>query len=356
MKLFIAFITGLTAGGLGCLAVQGGLLISSLAHQLETDLQTSSASGSTGGNGKFQPRIALPITLFLLSKLLAYTGLGFLLGSFGSFLQFTPQARAVLMIVIGIFMLANGLRMLDVHPIFRWFVFSPPTCVTRFIRHTSKKGMLLTTPLALGALTVLLPCGVAQAMMASALGGGDPLQGAAVMFAFTIGTMPVFFAASYFATRLGAVLESFFTRFVALILMVLGVVSIVFGCNLAGAPIALPRWVNNLTVTADYPVRTPLTRLKATESYSGESVKITEEGYSPKVLHLPADRQVRLHWIIASSACCARSVVIPDLDFQQLLSPGGENVLIIPPRKKGTIINYTCSTGRYTGRLVFDQP
>jgi len=356
MNLFIAFITGLTAGGLGCLAVQGGLLISSLAHQLENDLQTSAASGSEGGTGKFQPRIALPIALFLLSKLLAYTGLGFLLGSFGSLIQVTPQARAALMIAIGIFMLANGLRMLDVHPIFRWFIFAPPKYVTRFIRHTSKKGTLLTSPLVLGALTVLLPCGVAQAMMAIALGSGSPLQGAAVMFAFTIGTMPVFFAASYFATRLAAVLESSFTRFVALILVTLGVVSIVFGCNLAGAPLTLPRWINNLIVASDPPNITPLAGKKATASPSGDSVTISEGGYSPKILHLPAGRQVRLHWIIASSACCARSVVIPDLDYQQLLSPGGENVLVIPARKMGTVINYTCSTGRYTGRLVFDQP
>ena len=35
--LMIAFITGLTTGGLSCLAVQGGLLASSLAHQVEQD-------------------------------------------------------------------------------------------------------------------------------------------------------------------------------------------------------------------------------------------------------------------------------------------------------------------------------
>ena len=36
-QLLVAFITGLTTGGLSCLAIQGGLLASSLAHQIEQD-------------------------------------------------------------------------------------------------------------------------------------------------------------------------------------------------------------------------------------------------------------------------------------------------------------------------------
>src|SRR6185369_10852669 len=36
-RVMVAFITGLTTGGLSCLAVQGGLLASSLARQVEQD-------------------------------------------------------------------------------------------------------------------------------------------------------------------------------------------------------------------------------------------------------------------------------------------------------------------------------
>src|SRR5512145_3167915 len=36
-RIMVAFVTGLTTGGLSCLAVQGGLLASSLAHQIEQD-------------------------------------------------------------------------------------------------------------------------------------------------------------------------------------------------------------------------------------------------------------------------------------------------------------------------------
>jgi sulfite exporter TauE/SafE len=354
MNLFIAFLTGLTAGGLGCLAVQGGLMASTLAHQLELDRQIPRTRGDTDMDRKFQPRFALPISLFLLAKLCAYTLLGLLLGTFGSILQFTPLARAALMIAIGIFMLANGLRMLNAHPVFRRFIIEPPSSLTRFIRRTSKNGTSLTTPIVLGALTVLLPCGVAQAIMAAALGSGDPLQGAGLMFAFTLGTMPLFFSAAYCASRLGAVLERFFTRIVALILIALGVISVVYGCNLAGVPLSFPGWMNRLMITSGSRDTSPLAGAADMERQRTYTVSVSNSGYSPGVLHLPANRPVTLIWVTGGSACCARSLVVPALDYQAILPASGKVPLIIPAQKKGTVIHYSCSTGSRTGRLVFD--
>ena len=88
MNVFIAFLTGLTTGGLSCLAIQGGLLATTLAHQVELDMQTRTRAVKSGR--KFQPQIALPIALFLLAKLVAYTLVGVLLGSLG----FDPGEQA----------------------------------------------------------------------------------------------------------------------------------------------------------------------------------------------------------------------------------------------------------------------
>lgn len=173
-----------------------------------------------------RPHIAQPILFFLLAKIIAYTLLGVLLGALGSVLQLTSMMRAVLLGAIGIFMVGNGLRMLNVHPIFRYFVIEPPSALTRYIRRRAKNGGSLVAPLFLGALTVLIPCGVTQAMVAVAVGTGSPLQGAAFMFAFTLGASPVFFALSYLATRPGAILEKYFTRIVAVVVIILGIVSV----------------------------------------------------------------------------------------------------------------------------------
>src|SRR5688572_22173688 len=99
-QILIAFITGLTTGGLSCLAVQGGLLASSLAHQLEQDYLDPSV-GQKPRSKKHAPAqvkrssTALPIFLFLLAKLIAYTLLGALLGWLGSFFTISPTFRAL---------------------------------------------------------------------------------------------------------------------------------------------------------------------------------------------------------------------------------------------------------------------
>ena len=107
-------------------------------------------------------------------------------------------------------MVGTALRILNVHPIFRYFVLEPPSAVTRFIRRKAKGEASAVTPLFLGALTVLIPCGVTQAMMAVAMGTGSPVTGATTMFAFILGTSPVFFIVAYLATQLGAKLEKSF--------------------------------------------------------------------------------------------------------------------------------------------------
>ncbi len=342
MDLIVAFITGLTTGGLGCLAVQSGLLASTLAYQMEQDLLLHSG---TSAALKFKPHIAQPILLFLLAKLVAYTILGFLLGGVGQVLQLTPLMSAVLYFAIGVFMLGNGLRMLKVHPIFRYFVIEPPAALTRFIRRKSKNGASLVTPLFMGTLTIFLPCGVTQAMMAVALATGSPFQGAVLMFAFILGTSPLFFSVSYFATRLGAVVEKYFTRIVAVTLLILGLVQIDTGLNLAGSPVSLSRAIISLTA--------PVVQASST-SQSGFAVEVSENGYSPAILHLPANQPVAIDWVTQNTQACSRSVVIPGLDYQKILPTTGRVRLDIPAQPKGTILRYPCSMGMYPSQFVFD--
>ncbi|MBK6644423.1 MAG: sulfite exporter TauE/SafE family protein [Anaerolineales bacterium] len=142
-QLMVAFITGITTGGLSCLAVQGGLLASSLAHQIERDyaaqLPHSHHKKSKHRRPVARVSSALPITLFLLAKLAAYTLLGALLGWLGSYLTFSPMTRAMLLLAVGVFMIGNALRMFNVHPIFRYFSIEPPKFITRYIRKTARK-------------------------------------------------------------------------------------------------------------------------------------------------------------------------------------------------------------------------
>lgn len=351
-QLVVAFVTGITTGGLSCLAVQGGLLASSLAHQIEQDY----ASQVGQKKGKKQTEIqrtnsAFPIFLFLVSKLVAYTLLGALLGWLGSYLTLSPISRAVLMIAIGVFMIGNALRMFNVHPIFRYFSIEPPKFITRYIRRTAK-GTDTATPVFLGFLTVFIPCGVTQAMMATALGTGSIAMGAALMFAFTLGTSPVFFIVAYLTTELGARLEKFFMRFVAVAILILGFVTLDSGLNLMGSPFSL----QNLTrAWSSSPAES------APAADSGQPVErgeiylnVENSGYSPAVMTAPANTTLTLNLVTNETYSCARDFVIPRLNFYMLLPATGVMQMTIPPQKAGTTLFYTCSMGMYTGQIIFE--
>jgi sulfite exporter TauE/SafE len=352
IDLWVAFITGLTTGGLSCMAVQGGLLAGSLANQIEQDISQKSGKQKKG----LQPHIAMPIVLFLLAKLVAYTLLGYALGALGSVFQLTLTTRAIMQFTIGIFIIGNALRMFNVHPIFRFFSFEPPASLTRFIRRKSKNGTSLVTPIYLGVLTVLIPCGVTQTIMAAAVATANPLQGAALLFAFVLGTSPVFFLLSYFATRLSAVMEKYFVRIVATVLLVLGVLAVDTGLNLLGSPYSLTRLAQSINPVNSYPQTADSAEPIQPQIDSDGAIvlAVTGNGYEPHTLHAPANKPLKLNLVTNNTYSCARAFTIPELGVEELLAKTGSRIVEIPAQKSGKVLAFTCSMGMYSGEIVFE--
>jgi len=360
-QLIVAFITGLTTGGLSCLAVQGGLLASSLEQQLEQqlDLQIEKEivarrvhrSGKRRDQFLAHPRLAIPILLFLAAKLAAYTVLGFLLGALGSVLQLNAVTRAILLIAVGIFMLGNALRMFNVHPIFRYFSIEPPKFITRYIRRKAKNRESFFAPLFLGALTIFIPCGVTQAMMAVAIGTGSAIQGAVLMFAFILGTSPVFFLVAYLAMKLGARMEKWFMRFVAVVLLVLGLVSVNSGLTLIGSPFSVTNMIQAIKTTQPDLASFPVPQSDGVTLY----LSARNNGYSPRVLHARPDTPITLNVVTNQTYSCSRSFVIPALGVEKLLPSSGTETISVPAQAAGSVMRFSCSMGMYTGEIVFDQ-
>ncbi len=347
-QYLIAFFTGLTTGGLSCLAVQGGLLATAIEQTLEQGIinQPPVRKGKKKAFKAPQPNPALPILLFLGAKVFMYTLLGFLLGALGSIFQLSTLMRAILLVAIGIFMIGNALRMLNIHPIFRYFAIEPPKFITRAIRRTARSGDAIA-PLFLGALTVLIPCGVTQAMMAVAIASGSPTEGAMLMLAFTLGTTPVFFLVSYLATSLGQRTEGLFMRLVAVVILILGFISIDSGATLMGFRYSVTNLVSDSFQTAPQPVSS-LNQLPGTLTLQAEN-----DGYFPRKLAAPAGVPVTLNVVTDKTYSCARAFVIPDLGVETLLPESGTVPIQIPPQKPGYQMFFTCSMGMYTGVIVF---
>ncbi len=380
--LGLAFITGVTTGGLSCLAVQAGLLATSVARQAETDVAAQltvrhvvaqrkkrsnrrltkeqrcnerAALATLAKPEKPKRNAAAPIALFLGAKLVAYTILGVFLGWLGSVLQLSPYSRAALQIGIGIFMLGTAARLFNLHPIFRYFVIEPPRFITRFVRRYAKNNAsTIATPLFLGTLTIFIPCGVTQAMMVLAVGTGSPLLGAAIMFAFILGTTPVFFGLAYVATRLGEVLHTRFLRVAGVVVLILGLVSIEGGLNLMGSPYSFSNLLNSAAVSiAEASGNYQDVAAAVPDANGAITIQASNSGYSPNLIKAPTGKAVSLTVVTSGTTGCTRGFVIPSIGFQQNLPATGQVTISIPASAAKGNLRYTCSMGMYSGYFEF---
>ncbi len=341
-SLWLVFLTGLLTGGLTCLAVQGGLLATTVAqraHALRGDATSSAGQ-------------ALPIALFLAAKLAAYTLLGGLLGLFGAAVGLTPVARGALQIAAGLFMLGVAGQLLDLHPFFRRFSLQSPKWLQRRIRRESKRDSLFA-PAVLGALTVFIPCGTTQAMMVAAVGSGSPTRGALIMFAFVLGTTPLFFALGYLATRLGATLRGAFTRVAAVAVLLLAVLSLWTGLALVGAPRPGPTL---LASTAEELASPPPvgTAVGATNQGGGAVqeavVRAEPRAYAPNRVQFKVGQPARLRVMTGQNVGCTSVFTIPALGIEEALRRNSEATFDIPTDRPGKV-RFTCGMGMYSGTI-----
>lgn len=332
--LWLAFLTGLTTGGVSCLAVQGGLLATSLS------VQTNDTNGRRLG-----------ILIFLLSKLIAYTLLGFFLGALGSVIMLRPIAFGIVQIVAGLIMLASAARIVDIHPIFRYFVFQPPRWVYRFLKHTGRNSSQLSS-FVLGFFTILMPCGVTQATMAAAVASGSALIGAGIMCAFVLGTSPVFFILG--ATIAELMQRKAFVIVAAIIIAVFGIFSINGGLGVMGSIYTIQNFYTAAT--------TPLDKLSTfrnkniiidADGFQEVLVEVGSQGYRTSTSVLKAGIPVRLTLITDNTKGCSRAFTIPGLNISRILPETGQEVIEFIPTEVGRL-PFSCSMGMYTGQFYVE--
>lgn len=323
--IWIAFLTGLTTGGLSCLAVQGGLLASSIESK---NKWTS-------------------VTVFLLFKLVAYILLGALLGALGSTLVLTPKLLGTLQIVAGVFMVWSAIRILDIHPIFRYGVIQPPRWVYRLLKNQTNHATLFG-PAALGFLTVLMPCGVTQATMALAVTSGSPLMGAAIMGAFVLGTSPVFFALG--ASIVGLLQKKAFSLVAATVIVGFGMFTINGGVALRGSFYTLQNiWRAAIMDPSELAAGARAARI--VDGMQSVQIDVRSNGYSASASTLKAGIPVRLSLVTNKTQGCSLAFTIPEFNISKTLPATGINTVEFTPTKPGRLA-YTCGMGMYTGSFT----
>ena len=333
-NLFTIFLTGLLTGGLTCMAVQGGLLAATLAQSEEERLEEK----ARGGN-------AFPILAFLGTKLLAYTVLGMLLGLLGSFFQLSMQLRVILQIAVAIFMLGTAMNILEVHPIFRYFIIQPPKFLTRLVRKQSKSKSLFA-PALLGAFTIFIPCGTTQAMMALAVATGNPFLGGAVLFAFVLGTSPVFFILGYFATKLADTYQQNFMYLAAVAIILLSVFNINNAIALTGSNHTLGNMFKSFWCTVSW-CKPEVSGLG--KPVSEATITIDAVAYVPNAVTVKSGKKITLHLQNKAGQSCIQAFTIPSLGIQKVVPLGtSADITFIAPENPQQIA-FMCSMGMFRG-------
>lgn len=336
LNLWVIFVTGLTVGGLTCLAVQGGLLASVIAaREEESALGKGTAKHAMYATG-----------VFLVTKYIAYVVLGFILGAFGGALNIGGRVQTIMQLVAGLYMIAVALNLLNIHPIFRYAIIQPPRFLTRMVRNQSKSKDLFA-PALLGGMTIFIPCGTTIAMEALAISSANAFIGASIMAVFILGTMPLFFGIGALTSVMGEAFKSKFLKLAAVAVIYLGVTSINGSLTALGSPFTLQAVADN------FPKNIILGNGDNTsqdEQLSSQNavIDVTSRGYTPNYLKVKKGKQVTLILKSKDAYSCASAFRIPALGISVNLKANDTQTVKFTPDKVGKII-FACSMGMYRG-------
>ncbi len=375
MNLWVIFLTGLTTGGLSCLAVQGGLLTSIIANQKEEESdeveQETQVSRKERKRAKYLESLQqnslpksfdqldwVPVILFLISKLVAYTILGFLLGWVGSKLQLSVGVRLLFQGIAALFMFGTAMNLLNVHPIFRYLVIQPPRFVRKWLKGTTK-GKAFFTPAVLGFMTVLIPCGVTQSMEVLAISSGSAVLGATILGAFVLGTSPLFAIIGVATAKLSEAFHDKFMKFAALALIYLSVISLNGILVVLNSPFTLDTVTHPITYlfsdqrfSDDIAARNGKGNSQATFALENGVQKVTiqvaSNGYVPNTFQVKAGVPVQLTVSTKDTYSCASTFLMKSFGISLQLAPTDSKTVAFTPTQPGTY-PFNCSMGMYKG-------
>lgn len=334
-SLLAFFGFGLLAGISSCAALVGGMVLSMSKQWQSLYSQDSSTSK------KLQPHI-----MFNTGRVISYVVLGGVLGLIGSRLQVSLQFTAFLIVAISFLMIALGLQMLGVKA-FRKFQITAPKAATRYIANENNfqgKNM----PFIMGALTFFLPCGFTITAQGLALLSGNIFQGALIMGAFALGTLPMllfiglssvkFFAKPHLAER--------FSKVAGFLVLFFALFNISNQMNVLGftgfSNIVAQNQTQNVVDEKDLP---PIVEGK-------QVIKMTAYGSRDNPNYFKVRAGVPVRWEItadSSAGGCNSSIISNSLFSGAIdLTPGQVSVKEFTPKKAGKY-RFSCQMGMISG-------
>jgi sulfite exporter TauE/SafE/copper chaperone CopZ len=284
-----------------------------------------------------------PAFLYNLGRVISYTVVGFIVGALGSAIDFSNTAQGILKLIAGVFMVIMGVNMLGIFPWLRKLTPRMPKIFARKIDSGKSKSK---SPLIVGLLNGLMPCGPLQAMQIYALSTGSPFAGALSMLLFSLGTVPLMFGLG----ALSSILSKKFTQKVmmagAVLVVVLGLSMFSQGWGLSGFTLSsiVPRSASAAVQAPDSTIEDGV-QIVNSELSSGRYPAITVQAGIPVKWKIDAPE--------GSINGCNNRIQIPEYDIEYEFKTG-ENVIEFTPTKTGTF-PYSCWMGMIRSSITVTE-
>ncbi|WP_312939363.1 sulfite exporter TauE/SafE family protein [Oscillibacter sp.] len=326
MEYGMLFVIGLITS-VHCVAMCGGINLSQCIPQSE----------APQCEGRF-PSLR-PAFLYNLGRVLSYTAVGFVVGALGSVVTFSPAAQGVLKLIAGGFMVLMGFNMLGIFPALRSLT---PRMPKRIARRIDSEKARRKSPLAVGLLNGLMPCGPLQAMQIYALSTGNAFAGALSMLLFSLGTVPLMFGLGALSSALGRRFTKRVMTVGAVLVAVLGLSMFSQGWSLSGFATATGQ-----TATPEGgPVLEDGIQVVRSTLLPGRYPQITVWVGTP------------VKWVIdapqGSINGCNNRLLIQEYGVEHAFKTG-ENVITFTPEETGTF-GYSCWMGMIRSSITVAEP
>lgn len=316
MSYGMLFIIGLITS-VHCVAMCGGINLSQSLSNIKS----------------FYPSI-----IYNAGRVLSYTIIGGILGSAGFFANGTGKfeisifLQSALKITAGIFMTIMGAKMLNLFHFLRKFSIRLPKFLSDkiFLTRMNKKS-----PLFIGLLNGLMPCGPLQAMWLIAFTSCNPLTGALSMLMFALGTLPLMLGLSSIISALGKKFSNFIMTSGAVLVTVMGLLMISQGINLSGI------FQEKASNSQEVKINAGLQKVNSTLS-SGRYPDIEVKAGTPVEWTINAPK--------GSINGCNYKFMIPEYGIEHTFKTG-ENIIEFTPTRSGTFY-YHCWMGMIRGKIL----
>jgi sulfite exporter TauE/SafE len=308
-----------------CIGMCGGIVLTQCVKKTGND-----------DPGKKSHLMILPAALYNVGRIISYTIVGGVVGGVGQILTFSGVMMGVIPIIGGLFMIVMAVNLLGIFPVLRWLQIGMPKSFVKKVM-----GGNNYSPIIVGLLTGLMPCGPLQIVQLYALSTRSVLYGAASMFVFALGTAPGLFTFGAVSSIINQKYSKSILKASAVFVAIIGIVMIGRGLALEG--IALPSFTGPANAADGYVVSVARGPVQTVTTTIGQD-------YFPPI---QVQKGIRVIWTIRVPAdvycACNKTMEMPAYHIEKKFAIG-DNIVEFLPDQEGDFV-YTCWMGMIKSKI-----